>query len=349
MLLKGGEDLEALEVRGNTPLLGQHRMPPARAFTAARLRVSPPAVLAAARALVPQLTDGLRHKGAHGKVLIVGGSLEYTGAPFYAGMSALRTGADLVWVCCSEACATPLKAQSPELMVLPLIPADTAGTAAALAALGPVLQRVHALVLGPGLGRSEAALAFAAEVIRAAARRDPPLPTVIDADGLYLLSLRPELLAGHPVVLLTPNAVELERLTGKMLVPGCIILRKDAIDCVLLSEADAVSEALPVLATVEGAGSPRRCGGQGDLLAGAAGTFLAWAVEAAAGEGVPLEGGRVVAAAVGASALVRTAASIAFGELRRGTLTPDILRALPEAFEHCMEEEEEEEEGGGGE
>jgi phospho-N-acetylmuramoyl-pentapeptide-transferase len=56
-----------------------------------------------------------------------------------------------------------------------------------------------------------------------------------------------------------------------------LILRKDVLDCVLLSEAAPLSAEVPVLATVEGLGSPRRCGGQGDVLAGAAGTFLAWA------------------------------------------------------------------------
>ncbi|RYG56182.1 hypothetical protein EON66_03510 [archaeon] len=41
--------------------------------------------------IVPDLTSNTSHKGSHGKVLVVGGSTEYTGAPFYAGITALKT------------------------------------------------------------------------------------------------------------------------------------------------------------------------------------------------------------------------------------------------------------------
>lgn len=42
-----------------------------------------------ARGIIPPLTSSL-HKGQLGKIGIIGGSLEYTGAPFYAGISAMR-------------------------------------------------------------------------------------------------------------------------------------------------------------------------------------------------------------------------------------------------------------------
>lgn len=46
-----------------------------------------------------------------------GGSEDYTGAPYFASMSALRTGADLAFVFTAEEAAPALKAYSPELMV----------------------------------------------------------------------------------------------------------------------------------------------------------------------------------------------------------------------------------------
>lgn len=52
-----------------------------------------------------------------GRVGIFGGSKDYTGAPFFASMSALRTGADLAYVLTAEEAAPALKAYSPELMV----------------------------------------------------------------------------------------------------------------------------------------------------------------------------------------------------------------------------------------
>lgn len=45
--------------------------------------------LHAVEALIPALSRAL-HKGHHGRVGVVGGSLEYCGAPFYAAMSAYK-------------------------------------------------------------------------------------------------------------------------------------------------------------------------------------------------------------------------------------------------------------------
>ena len=61
------------------------------------------------RYIVPSL-DGSRHKGQCGRVGIIGGSQDFTGAPYYAGMAALRTGADLVYVFTAKEAATAIKA-----------------------------------------------------------------------------------------------------------------------------------------------------------------------------------------------------------------------------------------------
>lgn len=72
---------------------------------------------AALRALVPPLTSEL-HKGQAGKVGVLGGCREYTGAPFFAAMSALRVGADLSHVFCTRSAAPVIKVRLPR-------PADT--------------------------------------------------------------------------------------------------------------------------------------------------------------------------------------------------------------------------------
>lgn len=46
-------------------------------------------ILKIARGIIPPLTSSL-HKGQLGKIGVIGGCLEYTGAPFYAGISAMR-------------------------------------------------------------------------------------------------------------------------------------------------------------------------------------------------------------------------------------------------------------------
>ena len=80
--------------------------------TDARLAVSPQQL----RVLVPPLV-ATSYKGSSGKVGVVGGCFEYTGAPFYAALTALKLGADLSHVFCDEAAAVPIKSYSPELIV----------------------------------------------------------------------------------------------------------------------------------------------------------------------------------------------------------------------------------------
>lgn len=48
-------------------------------------------------AIAPPL-DFKAHKGQSGRIGILGGSKDYTGAPFYAAMASLRVGADLAYV-----------------------------------------------------------------------------------------------------------------------------------------------------------------------------------------------------------------------------------------------------------
>ena len=68
--------------------------------------------------LLPKL-ELTAHKGQNGKVGVVGGSKEYTGAPYYAGVSALRSGADLSHIFCPSEALIAIKSYSPEIIVHP--------------------------------------------------------------------------------------------------------------------------------------------------------------------------------------------------------------------------------------
>jgi ATP-dependent NAD(P)H-hydrate dehydratase len=68
--------------------------------------------------VIPPLTVS-QHKGSMGRIGVIGGSIDYSGAPYYAAISALKMGADLSWVYCSQAAAVPIKSYSPELIVVP--------------------------------------------------------------------------------------------------------------------------------------------------------------------------------------------------------------------------------------
>ena len=71
------------------------------------------------KVIPPLLFD--THKGEAGRIGVVGGSEEYTGAPIFASMAAFRTGVDLVHVFCARDAAIPIKSFSPDLIVHPIL------------------------------------------------------------------------------------------------------------------------------------------------------------------------------------------------------------------------------------
>ena len=54
-----------------------------------------------------------------GNIGIIGGSFEYTGAPFYCAMSSLRAGCDLSHIFCHKD-ASIIKSYSPDIVVHPI-------------------------------------------------------------------------------------------------------------------------------------------------------------------------------------------------------------------------------------
>ncbi len=158
--------------------------------------------------VIPSLTSEL-YKGLCGRIGILGGSAEYTGAPYLAAMAALRTGADIAHIFCVQSAGTAIKSFSPDIVVHPVLP-DSGSTAQsetdAVEYISQLLPRIHSLVIGPGLGRDEMTLKCVASVIERARLRS--LPLVIDADGLHLIITQPSLIDEYPCVILTPNAAE---------------------------------------------------------------------------------------------------------------------------------------------
>lgn len=162
-----------------------------------------------AKSLVPSLSQN-KHKGQDGRIGVVGGSLEFTGAPYYSGISALRTGADLVHIFCCKAAGTPIKSYSPELMVHPVLDEENA-----LSHIESWLERLHVVLIGPGLGRDEKTFQTVTRLINLCRQQSKPL--VIDADGLFLVGQSPELIRNYPDLVLTPNAMEFTRLVKAFL------------------------------------------------------------------------------------------------------------------------------------
>jgi hydroxyethylthiazole kinase-like uncharacterized protein yjeF len=371
------------------------------------------AIMAAfGRTVLPSLSTFARHKGDCGRLAVLGGSVMYTGAPYYAAMAAMRSGSDLVSVFCMPEAAVAIKSYSPELMVWPALPSADANpelvVVDAVAAMVEVLPRVKALVVGPGLGRAAAVMAAVAGVIDEARRRDMPL--VVDGDGLQLLVQNPRMPLPRTTVL-TPNAMEFRRLY-KAVFPEDAAVAWDALadDAVQLLQAhesargcaneqcsststststatepvtlaslpghpaqDAAAlvgatrlpetlllqqpllrlcQTLGVTIVQKGAvdlisngretwfvavgGSPRRCGGQGDLLAGITGLFALYAQQACATTPADADAATVdlhMSALFAAASVVRFSAATAFNRNFRSTTASEILDEIPIAMQ----------------
>lgn len=281
------------------------------------------------RSLAPILTQDL-HKGQTGRIGIVGGSLEYTGAPYFAGISALNLGADLIHIFSAREAAPVIKSYSPELIVHPLLDVDNA-----VDKIEPWLERLHVLVIGPGLGRDTNIFKTVEKIISICRKLKKPL--VIDADGLFLVTSKPEVIKNYPGVILTPNAVEFSRLFGthsKDTEPNigntvknkfgenCIIVKKGKIDEIFNSTHQTNCSTF---------GSGRRCGGQGDLLAGALAVFYNWALQRSN------DTNYVFAACYAACKLTRECNARAYKQLGRSMTTSDMILQIGKVFQDSYE------------
>ena len=78
-------------------------------------------LISAFKKFIPNLSQENLRKGQCGKIGVLGGSKEYTGAPYFAAISSLKIGADLAYVFTTADASVPIKSYSPELIVLPLL------------------------------------------------------------------------------------------------------------------------------------------------------------------------------------------------------------------------------------
>jgi NAD(P)H-hydrate epimerase len=217
------------------------------------------------------------HKGIAGHVLVVGGSFGLTGAPHLAALAALRSGAGLATVACPAGLADAVKAGSPDIMTLPL-GSGTEWTEDIASQLRADLDRFDAVVLGPGLGRTPEAMAFALELLASC-----ELPMVLDADALFALAAFPEHLKELPEkTVLTPHPGEMARLLGVSIADiqadrlGAADRFLSARDTTLVLKGAATLVADPDTVCVSPFAEPNlSVGGSGDVLSGVIGTLLA--------------------------------------------------------------------------
>ena len=218
------------------------------------------------------------HKGDFGRVLVVGGSESYHGAPVLSALAALRSGADLVYLLVPEANFDVTRAFSPDLIVRKYPGGHLSPEA--LPEARELLEKTDCMLIGPGLGLEEDTVLAVAELLRCS-----PVPCVVDADALKALCGK--LPVGGVELVLTPHAGEFQLLAGES--PGRtledraeaakrwsrhlggVLLLKGSVDVIASPEGEA---------RFNETGNPgMTAGGTGDVLAGVVAGFVAQGIE----------------------------------------------------------------------
>ena len=271
-------------------------------------------------ALPPRKADG--HKGTFGKLLIVGGSVGYTGAPYLMAASAVRSGCGLVFLGVPESIWAVEAAKCSSAMPFPLADKRGALHAKALGKIEEKLADCHVLALGPGLSRTPQTELLVRELLARTERA-----VVLDADGINALEGHIDVLDARRgrTTILTPHDGEFVRIGGDLSHGDRIRAAREfaaAHGCILVLKGHRTVTATPagtVLVNTTG-NSGLAKGGSGDVLTGIIAALLA-------------QGATPVRAAAAGVWLHGRAGDLAAEALTAYAMTPeDVIFALPEVF-----------------
>jgi len=219
--------------------------------------------------------DIASHKGNYGHLLIVGGFSGLMGAPILAGISAYKVGVGLVSLLLPN---IPSSKKAIPPILLDYYGDDYFLQEGDIEKVERILDRVTAIVIGPGLGRKQESAGLVKRVLRIGKERD--IPVVVDADALYLLG---EHKYDGGFVVLTPHIGEFVRISGYMKDE----ILKEPIRCALefakrnevilhLKFASSITVLRDGVYYINPTGNPGMAvGGSGDVLAGMIGGMLA--------------------------------------------------------------------------
>ncbi len=236
-----------------------------------------------AAGLLPE-RPGDGHKGTFGKVYVLGGSVGLTGAPVFSARGAVGSGSGLVFMGVPRQVYAIIAEKSQEAMVYPL-PCDQEGRLI-MEALWSVWNRIEqcdAVLIGPGLGRSRDTERLVEKLLLRIS-----VPLVLDADGLYAIRNRKEVLkerAGRGwTTILTPHDGEFACLGGdlsheqRLKQARCFA---EEYGCILVLKGHGTLIAAPdgrtFVNTTGNCGMAK--GGSGDILSGMILSFVGQGVE----------------------------------------------------------------------
>ena len=148
------------------------------------------------------------HKGTSGTTLIIGGSVNYPGAAFFAGSSATKTGVGLVGLMIPEKIYHILAKKIPDIIFFP-------STESKNNISSMDFSRFNSIAIGPGLGTEKQTKAFTIEILdNLSETRFSQIQKILDADALNHISTLSVWWEKIPSgCILTPHFGEMSRLT----------------------------------------------------------------------------------------------------------------------------------------
>ncbi|MCI9121174.1 MAG: NAD(P)H-hydrate dehydratase [Oscillibacter sp.] len=278
----------------------------------------------AAAALPPRKPGG--HKGTFGKVLIVGGSTGYTGAPYLTASAAVRSGCGLVYLGVPDSIWEAEAVKCSSAMPFPL--ESRWGGSLGRKALPAILEKLETcdvLALGPGLSPQEETAALVRQLLQ-----ETEKPVVLDAGGINALEGHINVLdqRRNRVTILTPHDGEFARI-GTLTENRAETVRTFAREhgCILALKGHRTITAGPegnaLVNTTGNSGLAK--GGSGDVLTGLIASLLA-------------QGASPVLAAAGGVWIHGRAGDLAAEALTAYCMTPeDIIAAFPRVFSELQE------------
>lgn len=273
------------------------------------------------------------HKGSAGRVLVVGGSREYVGAPILAALAAERAGVDLVYL------AAPFDVRNVVMSHPTIIPVQLKDHDVLhpdhIQQLENIIGRVDSIAVGMGLGLAEETTEALNKLLKIAAEKGKPV--VVDADGLKHLSRIREILkevSGKTPIVLTPHQHEFQILFSETLpdIDKDINMRIEMaaakaaeynVTLIVKGPIDIITNGR--IARLNKTGAPAMsCGGTGDVLAGLTAALLAKKLE-------PIHAAAIAAFTNGLAGM------LAYTEKGESITALDVIEKIPEALNNPVE------------
>ncbi len=219
------------------------------------------------------------HKGQFGRILVIGGSKNYSGAPAYSSLTGINFGIDLVITYAPQVVADVLRTYSPN-MIVRSNPGDWLNMDA-YDEIAWLVDWANSILIGPGLGEQEETEELLVNLLNKF--KNDKKKFVLDADALKLIKNHHDLLKGQSCIL-TPHENELKVMTGMTIASTNNISKRSNdvlnlakkldLNLLLKGPYDYISNGKDLKINITGC-PEMTIGGTGDVLAGLCASFLA--------------------------------------------------------------------------